>query len=57
MGGIEPSLKISAPKLLEFWSEGVLNIFAQRMTESLNELMSNKGVFRTAPATPGRSKT
>ena len=30
-----------------------LKIYPQRMTDSVNESMSNRGVFRTALATPG----
>ena len=39
-GGGEHCLKISGPKLLRFGSEGVLKIFLQRMTESLNQQMN-----------------
>ena len=48
MVGGENSLKISALTVLE-----------GRHYEDfeLNEIMSNKGVFRTAPATPGLLKT
>ena len=57
VGGGEPSLKISAPQLLRFPSEGLLKIISQRMTNGVNELMNDKGVFRTAPATPGLLNT
>ena len=53
MVGGEHSLKIAGPLLLWIGSEGVLKLFSQRMTQCLNELMSDKGVCRTAPATEG----
>ena len=46
MGAGEPSLKM-------FGSEGVLKIFSQIISQCLNELMSDGGVCRTVPATPG----
>ena len=51
MGGVEPSLKFQLPSL-RFGSEGVLKIWRKRLT-ILNQLMSDGGVCRTAPATPG----
>ena len=36
-----------------FWSEGVLKLFSQRMTELLKQLMSIEGGCRTALATKG----
>ena len=44
---------MSPPQLLRFGSEGVLKIFPQRMTHPLSHLISNKGVYRTAPVTLG----
>ena len=52
VGGGEPSLKMSAPKLLRFVNESVLKIFLQRVTE-YSQLINYKGVCRIAPATPG----
>ena len=49
-GGGEPFVKSSAPQLLRFGSEGVLKIFKYHL---INHLISNKGVCRTALATPG----
>ena len=44
-GGSQPSLKISAPQqLLRFGSEGDLKIGRKRVMDSLNELISDKGV-------------
>ena len=37
-----------------FVSEVVLKTFSQRMTELMNELLNDKGVCRTAPATLGQ---
>ena len=51
MGGEHP-LKISAPQLLRFGIDSVLKILNERMTDSINESMSDGGVGRTAPATP-----
>ena len=53
MWGGDPSLKISAPYLSRFGTEGVLKIFSQRMSDLIKRSMSNGGVCRTAPATPG----
>ena len=51
--GGEYSLKSSAPYLLWFVIYDILKIGRKRRTESLNELINDKGVCRTAPATPG----
>ena len=51
--GYEHSLKISAPQLLRFGIDSVLKILNERMTQLINELMNDGGVYRTAPATPG----
>ena len=53
MVGGEHSLKISAPQLLWFGIDSTLNIFPQTMTHLMNELISDGGDCRTAPATPG----
>ena len=52
VGAGEPSLKISAPQLLQFGSDGGLKIFSQSITDWVIQLINNKGVCRTAPATP-----
>ena len=52
-GGGELSLKMSAPQILLFEIDSVLNILNKKITQLMNELMNNKGVYRTAPATPG----
>ena len=49
----EQFLKISAPKLFRFAIEGVLNIYFHKPWLTLLTLMSDKAVYRTAPATPG----
>ena len=36
-----------------FWSEGLLKIFSQRITDLMSQLMNHEGVCRTAPTTPG----
>ena len=54
--GGEHSLKISAPLLLRFVIYDIMKIWRKRMTDSLNELMNGKAVYRTAPATPGLLK-
>ena len=36
---------------------GAVKIFSQTMIQSLNQLISDKAVYRTAPATPGLLKT
>ena len=46
----------SATELLRFGSEGVLKIFPHRITQLFNQLMSDRGVFRIAPATQGLLK-
>ena len=39
---------------INFWgSSAHVKIFSQRMNDSLTESVNNKGVCRTAPATPG----
>ena len=53
MVGGEHSLKISAPQLLRFGIDSVLKTLNKRITDLINELMSDKGDCRTAPATPG----
>ena len=49
MVGGEHFLKISVLKLFRFGIDSVLKILNERMTEQMNY----KGVYRTAPATPG----
>ena len=56
-GGCEHSLKISAPQLLLFGIDCVLKILNKRITYWINEWINDKGVYRTAPATPGLSIT
>ena len=51
LGG-EHSLKISAPCLLRFVIYDNMKIWRKRLTD----LMSDKAVYRTAPATPGLLK-
>ena len=53
MVGGEHSLKISGPKLLRFGIDSVLKILNERMTQLMNKSISDEGVCRTAPATPG----
>ena len=53
MEGGEHSLNISGPLLIEFGNEGVLMILRKRMSHLMNEIISNKGVCRTVPATHG----
>ena len=53
MVGGEHSLKISALQLLRFGIDSVLKILNERITDSINQLMSNGGDCRTALATPG----
>ena len=55
VGGGKPPLKISAPLLLRFPSEGLLKIFSQMITLLINQLMNDEGVGRTAPAKLGLS--
>ena len=38
--GGEPSLKMSAPKLFRFGSEGVLKIFSQKITEVISRMQN-----------------
>ena len=52
-GGGEHSLKISAPWLLQFGREGILNILRKRMTDSGTDLINEYGVSRTVLATLG----
>ena len=52
-GGGELSLKMSAPQILLFEIDSVLKILNENITQWMNELMNNQGVYRTAPATPG----
>ena len=54
MVGGEHSLKISAPQLLRFGMDSVLKILNERITQLVNELMNEGGVYRIAPATPGQ---
>ena len=56
VGRAEHSLKFSASQLLRSGNQGILKIFPQRMSELLNGLVCDKGVCRTAPATPGLLK-
>ena len=53
MVGGEHSLKISAPNLLRFGMDSVLEILNKRITYQMNELIINEGVYRTALATRG----
>ena len=48
MVGGEHSLKISTPQLSKFGIVSVLEILNKRIT-----LINHKGLYRTAPATPG----
>ena len=52
MGG-EHFLKMSAPQLLGLGIESVLMILNKRITQWMNQWISDKDVCRTAPATPG----
>ena len=52
VGQGEHTLKIPAPYLLQFRSEGLLKIFSQRISDWINKEINHKGVCRTAPATP-----
>ena len=52
MVGSNHSLKILAPQLSWFWIGSVLKILNKR-TQLFIYLFSDKGVYRTAPATPG----
>ena len=52
--GGEHSLKISGPQLLRFGREDILKIWRKRMSQFIILIINNKGVYRTAPATPGR---
>ena len=56
MLGGELSLKVSAPQLLWIRIDNVLKIQNKRITESMNEFINYKGVYRTAPATQGLLK-
>ena len=49
----EYSLKISDPQLLRFWIDSVWKTLNKRITQSVNEIVIDKGVHRTAPATLG----
>ena len=51
VGGGGPSLKMSAPYLLQFGSEGVVK--KQRMNDLINQSINDEGVCRTALAAPG----
>ena len=44
---------MSALQLSQFGIYSVLKILNERITNSINELMSDGGDCRTAPATPG----
>ena len=55
MVGVEHSLKMSAPQLFWFGIDSVLNILNVK-DQVINLLMNDKGVYRTAPATPDRLK-
>ena len=46
----EHSFKMSVSYLLRFGAEAVLEISSQRMTESVNQFIYNKGVCRAALA-------
>ena len=46
-----------APQLLRFGIGSVLKILNKRITDSVSELISDKGVLRTAPAIPGLLKS
>ena len=47
---------MSAPKLLLFVIYDIMKIWRKRLTELINQLMSDEAVCRTAPATPGLLK-
>ena len=51
-GGGEHSLKIVTPQLLRFGIDSVLKILNTN-NDPIDEWMKDKGVSRTAPATPG----
>ena len=48
---------MSALQILRFEIDSVLKILNKRITESMNEILSNGGDCRTALATPGWLKT
>ena len=52
----ENSLKILAPQFLQFGIDSVLKILNKRMNEWIDKWINDKGIYRTAPATPGLSK-
>ena len=43
--------------VLLFWSEGVLKILSQRISDLIIQVINNKGVCRTTRASPSLSKT
>ena len=51
--GGEYSLKMSAPLLLQFVIYDISKMWRKRITLSVNQLINAKGVYRTAPSTPG----
>ena len=53
MEGGENYLKNSGPQLIRFGSEGILKIWRKRMSYIDIQLMNDKGVCGTDPATPG----
>ena len=52
-GAGEHSLKISDPWLLLFVIYDIMKIWRKRLTDWINQWISDKAVYRTAPATPG----
>ena len=56
-GGGEYSLKMSGLQLLRFGIDSVLKILGESMIDLTNYLISHKGVYKTAPASPGLFKT
>ena len=55
MVGDEHSLKVSAPQLLWFVIDSVLRFEKKKglLNQSVIEIIKDKGVYSTAPATPG----
>ena len=55
MDGGDHSLKVLSPLLIRFWCEGGLKRLVQK-DDLLNQLTSDQGVLRTAPAKPSLLK-
>ena len=49
----EHSLTISAPLLLLLLIYDIMKIWRKKLTDSLNQWINDKAVYRTTPATPG----